>query len=69
MDTANKNWFCMKCSSQFDSNSIFSLHLKLLHKNDFEAKGIKSETKINELFQDEAKYAEESEINERNQPI
>ena len=33
MNIAKKEWFCFPCSIQFDSKHVYSLHLKLLHKD------------------------------------
>ena len=38
-----KYFFCYKCSLQFESRSVFNLHLKLLHKEDQSEDIIKKE--------------------------
>ena len=40
MNITHKDWFCYQCSFQFDSQHVYSLHLKLLHKHRFEKKSI-----------------------------
>ena len=38
MKDYKKEWFCFQCSLQFDSSSVFHLHLKLLHKESIKVK-------------------------------
>ena len=33
MNVKKKEWFCYQCSLQFDSQHVYGLHLKLMHKH------------------------------------
>ena len=48
MNITKKNWFCYQCSLQFDSQHVYSLHLKLLHKHRIQRKSNKNKHKSNE---------------------
>ena len=57
MKTDQKKWFCKQCSLKFNSSSIYSLHLKLVHKNRNVKAAIKNEEEIKESDETENKFA------------
>ena len=49
MNITKKDWFCYQCSLQFNSNHIYTFHLKLMHKDLIETNSVKNELSSNEL--------------------
>ena len=39
MEVIYRDWYCLECSLQFDSKSVFDLHLSLVHKEKLRIKG------------------------------
>ena len=62
MNISKREWFCYKCSLQFDSSLVYGSHLKLLHKQIIETKSIKNEPKTIELLANVAKSDSSSQI-------
>ena len=58
MKVCKKEWFCFQCSLQFDSSSVFHLHLRLLHKESIKIKVKGNEPYINESFESEGGFQE-----------
>ena len=48
-----KKRFCMQCSLQFESSSVFDLHLKLLHKKVIKEESIETKPNPEESFNNE----------------
>ena len=51
MEVTWRDWYCYKCSLQFDKKSVFDLHLSLVHGEKLE---IKEEQKIDQQLLDES---------------
>ena len=62
MNITKKDWFCYKCSLQFDSQHVYSLHLKLLHKNKIAKKSIINELKSIETLASKEKSDSSNQI-------
>ena len=54
MKVCKNEGFCFQCSLQFDSSSVFRLHLKLLHKESIKVKVKRNGPYFNESIKSEA---------------
>ena len=60
MNIDQKKWFCMQCSLQFESSSVFDLHLKLLHKKVIEEETIETKPNLEECFNNDVELLAKS---------
>ena len=65
MNIIKKDWYCYQCTLQFESSHIFSLHLKLVHKQIIQTKSIKNEPKSIEFLKSKSKMIIKSDSNEQ----
>ena len=66
MKVCKKECFCFQCSLQFDSSSVFHLHLRLLHKESIKIKVKGNEPYINESFESEGGFITKSDVEKKN---
>ena len=56
MEVIWRDWYCQKCSLQFDKKSVFDLHLSLVHGEKLE---IKVEQNLDQKLLDESEESQE----------